>query len=191
MASTKSFFNNAAKIWDRRGRFQNTENISTMLRLSDIRPGAWILDAGCGTGMLEPYLLRYKPEKILAVDFAENMISVAKEKRQDPEVEFLCADVFDISPRKFTCDFCVFYNAFPHFEDHQKLVSHLNRLIRPHGRLTISHTQGRRKMDGEAVSPGLPAQGLIKLLEPYFQLDVLIDNNIFFMVSGISLKKTP
>ena len=68
------------------------------------------------------------------------------------------------------------------------MVAHLARIIVPGGRLTISHTQGKRNIGSPDLGPGLPAQGLVKLLGPCFRLDTIIDNNIMFLVSGIRLK---
>jgi len=188
MPNSKAFFNSAARIWDKKNR-RDENMVKTVLRLSDLSPGLSILDAGCGTGFLEPLLLLTKPKKITAMDFAVNMVTVARTKLQDPAVEFLCMNIFDMNPWNYQFDFCIFYNSFPHFEDHARLAAHVSQLLVPGGRLTISHIQGKKAANGGAVSPGLPAQGMINLLRPYFRLDVLIDNNSLFMVSGVRLNK--
>ncbi|MDL2232991.1 class I SAM-dependent methyltransferase [Ruminococcaceae bacterium OttesenSCG-928-L11] len=190
MTDTKAFFNGAAKLWaNKKPRRIDEENVRTVLRLSDIKFGWTILDAGCGAGFLEPYLLRYRPEQIWAVDFAENMIAAAKERVTDPRVSFSCVDVAEMAFNEESVDFCIFYNAFQHFSDQEQLVAHIASLLKPGGRLTISHPQSRRSGEGEdSLFSMLPAQGLINLLRPHFRLDVIIDNNVLFMVSGSKLK---
>lgn len=184
MYDTRTFFNERALVWDFKV-IHNPENIKTMLRLSDLKKGCCVLDVGCGTGVLEPYLLRYEPSVVLAVDFAENMITVAKEKLTDSAVEFVCADYFDITGLTF--DNCFFLNAFPHFPDPQRVVRHLLAILKTGGRVTISHSQGKSGDGSGILEPMLPAQGLLNLLRPYFRIDVLIDNNILFMISGTKL----
>lgn len=184
MYDTRAFFNERAAVWDFKA-IHNTENIKTMLRLSDLKKNCCVLDVGCGTGTLEPYLLEYEPSIILAVDFAENMISIARDKLTHPCVEFVCADFFDITGLTF--DNCFFLSAFPHFPDPKRAVRHLLGLLKTGGRVTISHAQGKSNDGAGILAPMLPAQGLINLLRPYFRLDVLIDNNVLFMISGTKL----
>jgi demethylmenaquinone methyltransferase/2-methoxy-6-polyprenyl-1,4-benzoquinol methylase len=186
MADTKTFFNRAAPLWDQKESSRDRQTIDIMLRLSNIRPGMRLLDAGCGTGILEPFLLAYQPERIYAVDFAENMIHVAQEKCADERIEYICLDFYRVSPKRYASDLCLFYNAFPYFDDARRVAVHAARLIPPGGRLTISHTQGKQAAD-DLHTRGLPAQGLINTLSPYFRLDVLVDNDVMLLVSGIRL----
>ena len=185
MYDTRAFFNERAAAWDSKA-IHDPENLRTVLRLSDLKPGCSILDAGCGTGLLEPYLLKYEPSLILAVDFAENMIIRAKEKLTDPRVEFICADFFDVTGLMF--DACFFLSTFPHFTDPKRAVLHLTWILKAGGRVTISHSQGKSGDSPGILAPMLPAQGLLNLLRPYFRIDVMIDNNILFMISGTRLE---
>lgn len=189
MYDTRAFFNERAAAWDKKTTF-DPEKVKLMLHLCDISPDCTILDVGCGTGMLEPFLLSYRPAKIIAVDFAENMIRAAKKKIRNPAVEFVCKDIFDVSGLQ--CDYCFFYSAFPHFAEPQKLVAHVTTLLKAGGRLTISHTQGKKNVDAamaDCFSPMLPAQGLINLLKPFYRLDVIIDTNAMFLISGVKLAR--
>ena len=189
MHNLRKLFNDRAALWDQGAEYK-TDHIRTMLMLSDIRPNAFILDVGCGTGMLEPYLLRFAPEHILAVDFADKMIEIAKSKIDDSRVEFLCEDIFRISPGHIAADYCFFHSVFPYFSDPERLIDHISRLINPGGRLTICHPQSKKSEPGNSLKlPVLPAQGLINLLRSHFRLDVIIDNNVMFMVSGCNLRK--
>jgi demethylmenaquinone methyltransferase/2-methoxy-6-polyprenyl-1,4-benzoquinol methylase len=186
MEGTKSLFNRAASLWDQKEASRDRQTIDILLRLSNLSPGMRMLDAGCGTGILEPFLLEYQPQRIYAVDFAENMIRAAREKFPDERIDYICLDFCELSPERYPCDFCVFYNAFPYFDDAGRVAAHTARLLRPGGRVTISHTQGKQAAD-DLHTRGLPAQGLINALSPYFRLDVLVDNDVMLLVSGIRL----
>ena len=186
MSNTKSLFNRRAATWDS-SHTHDPEKIELMLALSDLHEGMDFLDVGCGTGVLEPYLLALNPRRILAVDFAENMLAVARRKIQDARAKFICADVFTLSGA--ICDCCFLYNAYPHFDQPGQLIAHLATLLRPGGRLSISHTRGKagESYMGQTLFgvPVHPNQALVGLMRPYFHVDATVDNNTLFLVSGV------
>ncbi|TBW27898.1 class I SAM-dependent methyltransferase [Gramella sp. KN1008] len=51
-----------------------------------------VLELGCGTGKNTEWLLQ-RTEKILAVDFSENMLKIARKKINDSKVSFKRADI--------------------------------------------------------------------------------------------------
>ncbi|WRS28132.1 class I SAM-dependent methyltransferase [Oscillospiraceae bacterium MB08-C2-2] len=189
-AIIQEYFNDRAAGWDAHSPF-NPQKMTTVLSLCDIHPGSEILDVGCGTGSLEPLLLEYHPKRILGVDFASNMISVARQKLSRPDVTFMCGDIFELKGYLF--DQCFVMNTFPHILRPVEFIEHLASLLRPGGRLTISHSQGKKTMDATHADvkhlnlPLLPGQGLLNIMKAYFRMDILIDNNLFFVVSGTRL----
>jgi len=183
MNETKHFFNRLGAAWDRT-RIQDPERIRAMLLLADISPHSVILDVGCGTGVLEPYLLAHRPSVILGVDFATSMIETAKKKCRHEAVRFVCADILDVTG--LSCDCCFIYNTFQHFSEPQRVINHITTLLRPGGRIVISHTQGVKAQPSGSL-PGEPfslAQGIVKLL-PDYHLDAVVDNNAMLLVSGL------
>ena len=186
MQNTRVYFNKRASGWDKT-QTHDPKKIKLMLALSDLREGMDILDVGCGTGVLEPYLLRHRPRRVVAVDFAENMISIARQKITDRRVEFVCADIFAlVGP---ICDCCLLYNTYPHFGDPNRLLAHLSSLLRPGGRLSISHVRGKsgETYKGQTLCgvPVHPNQALVNLMRPYFHVDATVDNNALFFISGV------
>ena len=185
MQDLRTLFNMRAASWDQKAEY-NTEHVKTMLMLSDLQPKSQILDVGCGTGFLEPYLLKYDPTRILAVDFAEKMIEIARKKVTDSRVQFLRDDIFHVPREEICCDYCFLYAVFPYFAEPRRIIRHICALMKPGSRIVICHPQGKHSIaaDYEAALPILPASGLVKLLRPYFRLDTIIDNNVMFLVSG-------
>ncbi len=78
---SKKFFNEKAKDWDNIVQ-HDSEKITEVITNIEIINSPNILDVGSGTGVLIPYLVNKfgSKSKITAVDFAENMITVSREK---------------------------------------------------------------------------------------------------------------
>jgi len=184
MSEAKEFFNRCAASWDE-ASVCDPEKIRAMILLSDIQPHSVIIDVGCGTGVLEPYLLLHNPAVILAVDYAENMIAVAKQKLIHPAVKFVAADIMDIADLQ--ADNCFIFNTFGHFSEPETVVAHIAELLKPGGRITISHTQGKQTSLGEDRSRmnNPPCEYLQKILAPLYYVDTAIDNNSMLMISAV------
>lgn len=181
MDETRRLFNRRALQWDST-HLPDTEKIELALKVSGIPAGGVFLDVGCGTGTLIPFLFPYSPKRIYAVDFAENMIRMAKRKIFNDRVEFICADIFSV--HGIVCDCCFVYNSFLYFSEPDKLLTHLAGLLRPGGRLVVSHPQGRSLEADGRISARYPAMGLHKLISGHFRVDAVVDNQVLFLVSG-------
>lgn len=185
MQFAKEIFNRKAFQWDRYNP-ADAKYTSMMLELADIKENSRIIDLGCGTGELVSQLLSYDPSCILGVDFAENMIKVAKNKVSDKRAQFIVGDIYDMDlSQKF--DYCFLYNSYPHFADKVKLFGIINSLLVSHGKVIIAHNSGKTE-DSGFYPPPLPAQGIINLIKNNYRLEVIIDNNKFFMVCAHYLK---
>lgn len=184
MYTTREFFDqHGGTVWDR-ANSHSPEKIRAMLMLADLAPHSVILDVGCGTGILEPYLLEYRPSVIMGVDFAQSMIESAREKLSHSAVRFVCADIFDVTD--LACDCCFLYNTFQHFPDPRAALRHITTLLRPGGRLMISHSQSKRILPSDQLPDEFhPARTLRILFEDLYHVDTIIDSNAMFLVSGL------
>lgn len=61
--------------------------------ISLLHPGAFVLDVGCASGLKSKYLVK-KGFRVLGIDFAENLIAIAR--KEVPEAEFRVLDIRDI-----------------------------------------------------------------------------------------------
>ena len=67
------------------------------------KKGIVAADLGCGTGSLLPYLCS-KFEKVYAVDYADELLNVAKKKYNFKNVEYICHDLISKKSLPFTAD---------------------------------------------------------------------------------------
>lgn len=190
MSSIASFFDTLADRWDELC-YHDPEKLNYIFDHTGIRQGMRILDIGCGTGVLESYLLPYVPKQIVGVDISAGMIARAKQKYATPLVDFRCTDVMEIEDETF--DFIVAYSVFPHFTEPEKLIRHLSGLLNPQGELVICHSEGRDKINGHhnrhagKLSAGLPpVEALAALMEPFFTIGHVEDNERLYMITGIN-----
>ena len=181
------FFDRLAPAWDDM-QVRNEEVIAEILFKGGIREGVRVLDVACGTGVLFPDYKKLGAD-VTGIDISPEMVKIAKEKF--PEAEVICGDVLDFSFKdKF--DAVMIYNAFPHFAEPEKLIEKLSTLLKNSGRISIAHGISEKELaechSGSAKNVSVPLvkkEVLAQMLEPYFNVDVLISDDRMYMVSGV------
>lgn len=145
MVMTREYFNQRAAIWDDRIAEKDTTRLECLARRLNIEPGSTVLDVGSGTGVFLPFLLKALGGRgrIIALDFAENMLSLARAKGFGGNIDYLQADVAHIPVGDRAFDTVVCYSSFPHFRDKPGIFAEIHRVIKPGGRLLICHTASR------------------------------------------------
>ena len=183
-----SFFDKCAPWWDA-DMIRNEDIIATILDNCGIRPGIRVLDVACGTGVLFPDYLSRGVAEVTAIDISPEMAKIAASKF--PEVQVICGDVEE-TPFDRAFDAVMVYNAFPHFPDPAKLVRRLAELVVPGGRLSIAHGMSRAALTnhhaGRASTVSidlLHEKELAALMEPYFEVDVIISTDRMYQVCGV------
>ena len=141
----RAYFNQRAAIWDETASEQDTTKLKRMAERLNIEPGSTILDVGTGTGVFIPFLLSKigKDGRIVALDFAEEMLKKARAKSFKGNIDCLCTDVTNIPVGDESFDIVVCYSSFPHFSNKPRALTELNRVIKEGGRLLICHTSSR------------------------------------------------
>ncbi len=192
----KDFFNQMAAKWD--GRFYTTEmaeRLPKLVSLFRVQKGAKILDVGAGTGGIIPYLLEaIGPEGSLwAIDYAEEMVRIGRMKFQkESRVVFELASVENLPYKDQFFDHVVCFGAFPHFEDKEKALEEMGRVLKSRGTLIIAHAlssaalRSHHQNCGPVSKDFLPEEGEMKsLLEKAgFQLRRLIDQPKCYLCEG-------
>lgn len=183
------FFDSLAENWDKNLIIDNAK-INKILDVAKISESETVLDVACGTGVLFPFYIERKVRKIIGIDFSKNMIALAKAKYKSENIELFCADIESLKFNEKVSRIMVF-NAFPHFIAPENVIENLQNCINKGGRLTIAHDMGRAQLDkhhsgcAKKVSKGLiPATELAQMLEKYFVVDTVIDEQEIYIVSG-------
>lgn len=108
------------------------------MELAGIRHGSVILDAGCGTGVLLPYLSAAAGDDgtVEGFDYSQQMIDVAKEKFSYlANVTFTAGDVLKYHFPEKHYDVVCCLNFYPHIASHSRdVIRRLYEAMVPGGR---------------------------------------------------------
>jgi ubiquinone/menaquinone biosynthesis C-methylase UbiE len=141
--SAKDYFDNAADTWG--DRFCTPRLLSILEKLVPqfgLKAGQTILDVGTGTGVLIQYLLKIvgPSGSVTAIDFSEKMIQICKTKHSHiKNVNTKVGNIEDTAfpPESFNAVIC--FGVFPHIDNKEKALQNINSMLKPCGKLVISH----------------------------------------------------
>lgn len=182
-----AFFDRCAPWWDA-DMIRHEDILSTILTLGGIREGIDVLDVACGTGVLFPDYLERNVASVTGIDISPEMAKLAASKF--PQARVICGDVEVVEfDRQY--DAVLVYNAFPHFPDPAKLIEVLAKWVKPGGRLSVAHGMSRaaltdhHKRASRVSIDLLHERELAALMEPWFDVDVMISTDRMYQVSGV------
>lgn len=118
------------KIW------QNPDEI---LSATEIRPHWIAADLGCGSGYFTIVLAR-QVKKVYAIDVQKEMLDFLETKIRRlriSNIKLLLSKANEIPLENQSIDFLISINTLHEFEDRDKMIREINRVIKPHGRLLI------------------------------------------------------
>ena len=145
----RTYFNQRAAVWDETSSEKDMAKLERMAQRLNIEPGSTVLDVGSGTGVFIPFLSSKvgKNGRLIALDFAEEMLRKARAKGLNGNIERLHADMTSAPLLEEVFDVAVCYSSFPHFQDKLRTLSEVNRVLKNGGRLFICHTASRAKIN--------------------------------------------
>lgn len=150
---SREYFNKMAAGWDERVN-HNQKKIKNVIKglpgFQNSRQNPRILDVGSGTGILLPLLVeRYGEQaEITALDYAEEMIEVSREKHSEfGNINYIAGDIYTHPLPEGYYNLIICYSVFPHFQDKQAVLIRLKRLLAVEGYLIIYHSQSRKKIN--------------------------------------------
>ncbi len=155
----REFFDSLASQWDGKIEREELEKIEKILKEIEIDNGN-ILDCGCGTGILYPFLIKkISKGTVFEMDISFQMLLNAKKRM----AKFLIqgdAEYMPFAPSSFKT--VIFLNAFPHFRNKENALKESFRILKDGGKLFILHTSPREKVNSFHKSyGGIIAEDLI------------------------------
>ncbi|MDJ0635608.1 MAG: methyltransferase domain-containing protein [Xenococcaceae cyanobacterium MO_188.B29] len=132
-------YNRLAPIYDLRWHNYINKSLSFLIDFAEIPSQISILDLACGTGELAKLLLTNNPQQqITGVDISDAMLAIAKNKLQVyPNIKLHNASVISLPYNSESFDLVVCANAFHYFEFPQLVLTEIQRVIKPDGRVII------------------------------------------------------
>jgi cytidine kinase len=111
-------------------------------------PGGIILDIGSGTGSMISFLIKQKADRVISLDISMEMLSRCAEKySRFPQVTPLEGDSCWIPLRQASITSVSCHGVLPHFDSIHVALEEFQRVLMPGGRLVISHTIGRERVN--------------------------------------------
>ncbi len=144
-AHQRRYFNALAGVFDVPQPEDVMDRLRQIVASAALYPGDVVLDAGTGAGVLVPLIESYRPSLVLACDLAEQML--ARARNNNPRVHTFQCDVMRLPLRVGVVD-VVFMNAmYGNIADKPAACADSAAVLRPGGRLVISHPEGKAFVD--------------------------------------------
>ncbi|MDP3096760.1 MAG: methyltransferase domain-containing protein [Syntrophales bacterium] len=196
----KNFFNDHAESWrdtwykdPATGRHDTHEkDFDRLFSLLPLKRGDRVLDVGCGSGVLVPSILeRITSTGILyEMDFADKMIETNRSLHEGDNIRFILADAENAPLDDASCDVVICFSCFPHFQDKEKAMTTLSRILKPRGVFAVSHfdsSEGINKHHGSChavMHDHLPDEAAMRALlqTEALGIDVFIDEPGFYCI---------
>lgn len=162
MSAKREHFEALASRWESFRPSDSAEgDVARGLDLVEPLDGAAVVDVGCGTGVVLGPLLRRlgRTGRVLAIDFAQAMLDIARARHSDPRVSWLCADALEAPVPEGSIDVLLCFDTLPHFPDLRRTMSAFARWLAPGGRLLIWHDIGRERLAVVHGQAGPPLDG--------------------------------
>jgi ubiquinone/menaquinone biosynthesis C-methylase UbiE len=172
------------------------ERLEKIVTAAEIQTGDSVLDVGTGTGILIPIIRQYKPGCIYACDLSEAMLRRLKENY--PGVKTIQKDVRELALPDEVLD-VVFVNAcYPNIADKEGALKNISRMLKPAGRMIISHPLGKAFIESLRQGSPYPLDDFPsksetkKLLGPYgFAVKEFVDQPKLYILSAVKRRYRP
>ncbi|MEV0117287.1 class I SAM-dependent methyltransferase [Streptomyces sp. NPDC050844] len=158
-----------------------------------LRPGARVLDAGCGTGRALPALRDAVGPSgvVLGIDLTPAMLEAAVRAGRDRDGQLLLADVTRLPLRSGSLDAVFGAGLISHLPDPARNLRELSRVVRPGGLLALFHPIGRAALaarQGRQITPDdLRAEANLRplLATSGWQMTSYVDEDARFLALAV------
>jgi len=159
-----------------------------------------ILDLGCGPGeLIKGIYDKFENAEITGVDFSEKMLEVSK--KINPKAKHIKMDVAKLYNLKEKFNIIICTHSFPYYNEPEKVIEELNRLLEDDGIIHIGFASGNNLYDKFALAfvkittgpANYPSDvNFRKLVKPYFnveKLKIIKEKSFMPRIAVYSLKK--
>jgi ubiquinone/menaquinone biosynthesis C-methylase UbiE len=162
--------------WQREGRFDRgpeanarwfAESAALEQVLEGFAPAGHVLELACGTGLWTRHLVRHA-SSLTAVDAAAEVLAINRARVDDPRVQYVEADLFELAPPPASYDACVFGFWLSHVPDDRFTAfwQTVRAALRPRGRvLFIDSARTDRSTAADHHLPGENQQTMTRRLD--------------------------
>lgn len=136
----RHFFDQSADGWEERNYSPELKSeVEQLAATLEIERGMTILDAGCGQGVLLPYLRKCAGNegRLIALDASAPMLKNIAAK--DSAAWAIHSSAENIPLIDEYVDMVVCFSAFPHFSDKAAAAKEFFRVLKPGGRAYVLH----------------------------------------------------
>jgi len=170
------FFSELAGEWEAcHSRVDERAELARLAQFFSLKPGDRVLDAGCGTGRLLPFLRSAVGLQgwIAELDFSAEMLRIGRMKTPAESAGYVRADSERLPFRSAAFDAVICFALFPHLDHPEAAAAEFRRVLVPGGRVFIAHLMSREdlnRMHGTTSGPVkhdllLDAAAMTRILE--------------------------
>ncbi|MCK4836244.1 MAG: class I SAM-dependent methyltransferase [Candidatus Aminicenantes bacterium] len=146
----KEFFNKISSDWEKEHSTRSEgERTCQFVQNFGLKPGDRVLDLGCGTGRLIPFIKNKVGSRglVVGLDFSQNMLNIARQKYSHRHLHFIRGDAHytSLGDQLFSVVICM--ALFPHLDDKNSALKEFKRVLKPGGQLIISHQMSREELN--------------------------------------------
>lgn len=165
------------------------ERLERIVAAAEIAKKDAVLDVGSGTGILIPLIQTYEPALIYACDLSGKML---KQLHQHyPGVETILSDVRDLSLPDAGIDVVIINACYPNIVDKAAAFTNIARMMKPGGRMVISHPMGKSFIDALREKAPFPLDQFPQeseareLFKPYgFDIHTFVDRPRLYLLAA-------
>ena len=168
------------------------ERLDRIVAAADIREGDAVLDVGTGTGILIPLIQKYGPAAVHACDLSKAMLRQLNVNYSG--VKTHQKDVRDLDLPDTSIDVVLINACYPNIADKNGAFTNIARMLKPGGRMVISHPLGKAfvdKLRPNASYPldDFPSTSQARLLFcPYgFEVEQFIDEPQLYILTLVKM----
>lgn len=170
--------------------------LERLLQQSELQPGHWVLEPGCGTGRLSEVLAQVvgPTGHLVATDISQGMVAACRKRVAGlswVRVERIAVENYRAPAASFHRVVC--HQVFPHFDDQPAALAHLVKLLKPGGVLTVVHfmpsavINDTHRKAGTVVEKDMlpPPEEMRRMMEHAgLELETLVDDELGYLLKA-------